>query len=124
MPAEHCIKGALRDTRSSPKNPRNLKVTIVIILLGGVAVLATSPISSYARIIRAACSAKASASIEDEEPTNTNPEEIPKTPERGRGWVRTRDVNNPRIHNLKKLLINRDVTISLNTNNITIMIFR
>ena len=50
---------------------------------------------------------RSSASIEDDEPTNTNPEEIPKTPERGRGWVRTRDVNNPRIHTpqfLKKTL--------------------
>ena len=40
---------------------------------------------------------KASASIEDDEKKQRIPN--PKTtPERGRGWVRTRDIESPRIH--------------------------
>ena len=45
-------------------------------------------------------SGKACASIEDEErPTKNRPRR--KTPEQGRGWVRTRDIESPRIHTFK-----------------------
>ena len=71
---------------------------MMIILLGGVAVLATSPVTCYARIIRAVHAGKAERLHRGRRTNQYQPGKIPKTPERGRGWVRTRDVNNPRIH--------------------------
>ena len=98
MPAEHCIRGALRDTRSSPKILGDLKAIVMIKSYGGRRVSRLSPSLIMHSLHECIAASKSSASIEDEEPTNTNQEKIPKTPERGRGWVRTRDVNNPRIH--------------------------
>ena len=66
---------------------------------GGGVSRATSPITSYARIIRMLHAAKASASIEDEEPTKTRPRKNTPDPRKQEGgWVRIRDINDPRIH--------------------------
>ena len=88
-PAAHCIKGALRDTRSSPKILGDLKTIMMIKSYGGRRVSRLSP-SIVTHALNACSAAKREAkrtSIEDDErPTKNRPRrENPKTRSRRKG---------------------------------------
>ena len=100
-PAEHCIKGTLRVTRSSPKILGDLK-TMMIKSYGGRRVSRLSP-SIVMHALNACNAAKREAKRTPRRRRATRPkidqEEKPQNQKnRGRGWVRIRDIKRPRIH--------------------------
>ena len=95
-------QGRCTGLRPTPKNLGSLKTIVIIILVVGVAVLATSHRLSLCMLY--ACKATKARSRakqrlrRGQRPTRPKkePKKDPKTRKRGRrGWVRIRDINNP-----------------------------
>ena len=98
-------QGCVTGHRPQPQNPRRPKVAIMIILNGGVAVLATSPFSCYYVLYCLLCKQTMQEAKRAAPPKRTkdrpkiDQEEKPQNPKnKGRGWVRIRDIESPKIH--------------------------